>query len=78
MSLEKHARTLGVRVPDIVTKLDQILVDSTRAHAGISATGAVMDFLRRKDEPGTLTKDELALVILAGSERLRELVRVPS
>lgn len=68
------ASDLGVRIPEVLRKLDNFGVHQGAAYLGNNAKKAVKDFLTRKEEEHALTHEELALLVVAGAEALRSVV----
>ena len=69
----QHAKQLGVSIPEVLRKLDNAVVNDQAKFPAANAEAAVVAFLRDRFGKSTLTKAELALVILAGARALRGL-----
>lgn len=70
--MKNHAIVLGVKIPEVLRKLENSCITSEATFLEAHADTVILNFLRDKDGENTLSKSELALVILAGAEALRK------
>lgn len=71
--MNQSAKTLGVSIPEILRKLENHAVTDAAKFPEANAEAVVVSFLRDRFGESTLTKAELALVLLAGARALRGL-----